>query len=169
MPANDDATAELLLTDNLRSALDSAFNEGEECIREDGGMSAFSIICTSDGFVVNDHVGDDEHEIYDSVRAMLAQEMPESYVFSYDGYVDLEDGRHDALVCEVAKRGDKEAYLLAKTYERTEDDWAFDPSYSSIGTTETLYPKGTKPIVSGLVQLERERRERGEFEAGAQE
>lgn len=159
---SSESTTELQLTDNMRVALDRAFEDARRCLAEDGGMTPFSVICTSDGFVVSDHVGDDEHEIYDSVRALLAQEMPEAYVFAYDGFVDLDDGRHDAIVAEVGRRGEQGAYRLAQLYTEDAEAYEFDSPYVSIGTAEQLYPKGTKPIVSGLVKLEEERRERAQ-------
>lgn len=152
------ATCELMLTEHLRVAIDHAFDEGKECIARDGGMVPFSIICTSDGYDVAEHPGDSTQEIYESARALIAQEMPEAYAFSYDGFVDTDDGRWDALICEAAKRGDAEAYLLALLYQVDETGPTFSDAYASVGTARPLYPKGTKPIVSGLVALEEERR-----------
>lgn len=151
--------ASLELTDSLRTAIDHAFSDARECIEQDGGMVPFSIICTSDGFVSSEHGGADVDAVYESVRALLAREMPESYVFCYDGYVELDTGRAEAIIAEVAKRGDDAAYLLAEPYEVREDgSRAFTEGYASAGEAEPLYPVGTKPIVSGLVQLAAERR-----------
>ena len=158
------ATVELKLTNNLRTALDRAFEEAKRCVREDGGMSPFTIICTSDGFDVAEHSGASTDDVYNSVRALLAQEMPEAYVLVYDGFVETDAGRSDALLAEVAKRGDALAYLLAITYEQTDEGVAFAPTYLSAGTARQLYPRGTKPIVSGLVALADER-ERAAAEA----
>ena len=150
-------TAELQLTDNMRVALDHAFDDARHCLADDGGMMPFSIICTSDGFVVSDHPGDDVDEVYESARTLVAQEMPEAYVLAYDGFVDLDDGRHDAILAEVGRRGEKTAYLLAQPYTEDEEAYEFAPTYASAGTAKSLYPRGTKPIVSGLVQLEAEK------------
>lgn len=162
------STMELKLTDNMRVALDHAFDDARECLQRDGGMTPFTIICTSDGYVVSDHPGDAVDEIYMSVKALLAQELPEAYVFGYDGYVDLDDGRRDAILVEIAKRGDAVAQLLAQPYAVHEDGtYEFTPTYMSAGTAKQLYPSGTKPIVSGLVQLAAERKAEEDAVRGA--
>ena len=163
------ATVELKLTENLRRAIEHAFDEACESIQEEGGMTPFTIMCTSDGFDVADHPGNSTQEIYESVKTLLAQEMPEAYAFTYDGYVETDDGRHDAILCEAVKRGDMEAYLLALPYScATDGTYSFAPAFLSAGTARPLYPHGTKPIVSGMVALADERR-RAEEAAAAQE
>ena len=152
------ATIELKLTENLRHAIEHAFEEAEASIREEGGMLPFTIMCTSDGFDVADHPGNSTQEIYESVKALLAREMPEAYAFAYDGYVETDAGRGDAILCEAAKRGDMEAYLLAVPYERDDEGgFTFASTFLSAGTARPLYPHGTKPIVSGLIALAEER------------
>ncbi|MBE6469365.1 MAG: hypothetical protein E7001_05330 [Coriobacteriaceae bacterium] len=149
---------ELKVTDSLRVALDHAFEDARACLVRDGGVMPFTVICTSDGFEVHDHPGDDVDETCNSVKTLLAQEVPEAYVFSYDGYLDLDEGRRDAIICEMARRGDAAAERLALRYERDEEgDLAFDDEIVSVGRAKALYPSGTKPIVSGLVQLAAER------------
>lgn len=157
-------TIELMLTDSMRVALDHAFEDSQECLERDGGMTPFSIICTSDGFDVADHPGATAEEVYESVKTLLAQELPEAYVFAYDGFVELEDGRRDAIICEVARRGEMEAAMLAQLYEKLDEGYSFAPGFVSVGTAPQLYPRGTKPIVSGLVALAAERAERASTE-----
>lgn len=159
------ATVELHLTDNLRRAIEHAFAEARTCLAEDGALLPFTIICTSDGFDVADHPGDEPDAVYDSVKTLLAQEMPEAYVFAYDGFVETDAGRGDAILCEAARRGEMEAYLLALPYQAGEEGYEFAPAFLSAGTARPLYPHGTKPIVSGLVALAEERRQAEELAA----
>lgn len=151
-------TVELELTDSLWTALNHAFEDAQACLTRGGGMMPFTVICTSDGFEVADHPGEDVEETYNSVKTLLARELPEAYVFSYDGYLDLDEGRRDAVICEVARRGDAAASMLALPYTRDpEGTLRFAETFSSVGSGPALYPSGTKPIVSGLVQLAAER------------
>ena len=146
----DMSTTEVMLTDSQRTALDHALADARECLERDGGMCPFSVLCTSDGFVVTDHPGEGVDDIYNSVRALLAQELPEAYVLCYDGFVDLDSGRTDAIVCEIARRGEAFATLLAQVYEVEDGVYHFADAPASAGTAKPLYPRGTKPIVSGL-------------------
>lgn len=166
MAQAESPTAELMLTKSLRVAIDHAFREGRTCLAEDGALVPFTIICTSDGYDIADHPGTSASDIYESVKTLIAREMPEAYTFVYDGFVDTDEGRRDALICEAAKRGDATAYLLAQLYRTGEDSIAFDEAYVSVGTARQLYPIGTKPIVSGLMALEEERRAARQREAG---
>lgn len=155
----DIARTEVMLTDSQRTALDHALADARECLERDGGMCPFSVLCTSDGFVVTDHPGEGVDDIYNSVRALLAQELPEAYVLCYDGFVDLDSGRTDAIVCEIARRGEAFATLLAQVYEVEDGVYHFADAPASAGTAKPLYPRGTKPIVSGLVEQASERAE----------
>lgn len=154
---NAAGTFELMLTDSMRVALDHAFADARECLSEDGGMVPFSVLCTSDGFDVSEHPGATVDDVYKSMKALVAREMPEAYVFSYDGFVELAEGREEAIICEVARRGDAQASLLAQTYMVGEGGYEFAPAFAYAGETAQLYPSGTKPIVSGLVALAAER------------
>lgn len=156
-----DAAVELLLTDNQRTALEHAFADSRSCLMHDGAMVPFTIMCTSDGFEVTGHPGADSQDVYESVRTLLAREIPEAYVLAYDGYVDLATGREDAIVCEVARRGEDAAALLVQPYERGKGAYAFAPTFYAVGQASHLYPAGTKPIVSGLVALKAERERAG--------
>lgn len=155
--ANTIGTGKLQLTDSLRTALDHALADARSCLERDGAMTPFSIICTSDGYEVSDHVGDDVDAIYESARTLVAREMPEAYVFGYDGFVETAAGRREAVIVELARRGDGEARLLALIYDLEDGAYSFADDPVLVGAAETLYPAGTRPIVSGLVELARER------------
>lgn len=157
-----DPTAEVMLSENQRTALDHAFEDARTCLASDGGMCAFSILATADGFVVSDHPGESVDDVYRSARALMARELPESYVFCYDGFVETDAGRVDAIICETARRGAPHATILAQTYSGTTPAIAFAGGYMSAGEAKSLYPAGTKPIVSGLVALAAERERQAE-------
>lgn len=148
---------ELMLTDSMRVALDHAFADARECLEADGVMVPFSVLCTSDGFDVSEHPGETVDDVYASMKSLVAREMPEAYVFSYDGFVEVVGGREEAIICEVARRGDEQATILAQTYTVSDGSYEFAPSFAYAGETPQLYPSGTKPIVSGLVALAAER------------
>lgn len=155
---NASESFELMLTDSMRVALDHAFADARECLEADGGMVPFSVLCTSDGFDVSEHPGETVDDVYNSMKTLVAREMPEAYVFSYDGFVELASGREEAIICEIARRGDAQAAILAQTYVVSGRSYDFAPDFAYAGPTPQLYPSGTKPIVSGLVALAAERK-----------
>lgn len=157
---------ELMLTDSMRVALDHAFADARDCLEADGGMVPFSVLCTSDGFDVSEHPGATVDDVYVSMKTLVAREMPEAYVFSYDGFVELAGGREEAIICEVARRGDAQATILAQTYVVNDGSYEFAPAFAYAGEAPQLYPSGTKPIVSGLVALAAEREAAREAGAG---
>lgn len=158
------ATAELELTEPMRQAIDCAFDQARARVRSEGGFVPFTVLCCADGLVAVEHDGETADEVHDSVTDVLEREVPESYVLAYDGFVETDAGRSDAVLCEAAKRGDALAYLLAMPYVRTVDGIDFSSSYLSAGTTGQLYPREARPLSPGLAALV-ERHERAATEA----
>lgn len=144
----------LTVTDNVRRAMDYAFDEAQEWLKSEGGFLPFTVTVVDEGLEVNEHPGDSPEEVRESVKILLAQDMPEGYALCYDGYVETDDGTLDALMVEVADRGSARADVLAMLYSQEEDgSYTFEPSYAYAGAQDQLYPAGTKPIVSGLSAL----------------
>ena len=157
MAQADSPTAELMLTEPLRIAIDHAFREAQTCLREDGSLVPFTIICTSDGYDIADHPGASTDEIYESVRTLMAREIPPAYAFVYDGFVDTDEGRRDALICEAAKRGDATAYLLAQLYTAGEDGFTLEQLLGDDSETERVLERvSLREAIDHLPERERQ-------------
>ncbi len=146
----------LELTDNVMQAVDMAFSDAQDYLTSGVGIAPFSVIVIDEGLEVNDHSADTADDVYESVKVLLAQEVPEGYALCYDGYVETDDGRQDAIVVEAANRGDASAVALAMLYIADEDGYTFEPGYGFAGTRPQLFPAGTKPIVSGMSVLDQD-------------
>ncbi len=145
------------ISDNVQRAMDYAFDEAQQYLSSNGGFQPFTVTVVDEGLEVNAHEGDSPDAIRESVKGLLATDMPEGYALAYDGYIDTDDGTLDAIIVEVAGRGAAKADALAMIYTREADgSYTFDPTYGYIGSEAQLYPAGTKPIVSGLAMLEDE-------------
>lgn len=153
----DQEQVTLQISENVRHALDYAFEEAEQRLQTGAEqLVPFSVIVVDEGLEVNEHPGETEQDVHDSVRALIAQEMPEGYALCYDGFVETDDGTMDALICEVADRGCVAADALAMLYVCKDGAYTFEEDYGYAGSTPQLYPAGTKPIVSGLASLDEE-------------
>lgn len=145
----------LHISDNVQRAMDQAFDEAQQYLTANGGFQPFTVTVVDEGLEINTHEGDTPEAIRESVKGLLAVDMPEGYALAYDGYIETDDGTLDAIIVEVAERGASKADALAVIYTaETDGTYTFEPSYGYIGTEAQLYPAGTKPIVSGLAALD---------------
>lgn len=147
----------LQLSENVRKAMDYAFEEAQQrLVSMNQSFDPFTVTVVDEGLEVNDHPAETPTAVRESVKMLLAQDMPEGYALCYDGWVDTDDGRLDAVIVEVADRGAPDAFILALIYTMTDGEYTFESGYGYAGPAVPLYPAGTKPIVSGLAALEAE-------------
>lgn len=146
------------VSDNTMKAVDLAFQEAQSYLTSGMGLAPFTVSAIDEGLEVDDQSAETPDDVYESVKMLLAANMPEGYALAYDGYVDTEDGDRDAIVVEVADRGSVSAYVLAMPYVLDGGEYVFDANYAYVATTNQLYPAGTKPIVSGMSALSDEDR-----------
>lgn len=146
----------LQISDNAQQAMTLAFDEARQRLSSIGMYDPFTVTVVDGGLEVNDHPASSPTEVRESVKMLLAQDMPEAYVFCYDGDVETDDGTLDCIVAEIADRGNPEAHILVLLYTKDEDGFTFEADYAYVGTNDILYPAGTKPIVSGLAALRAE-------------
>ena len=147
----------LQISENVRKAMDYAFDEAQQrLISMNQSFDPFTVTVVDAGLEVNDHPAETAEAVRESVKMLLAQDMPEGYALCYDGWVDTDDGHLDAIIVEVADRGNEDAFILALIYTVAEGEYTFEADYGYAGPVAPLYPAGTKPIVSGLAALEAE-------------
>ncbi len=152
----DQEQISLNLSENMTHAIDYAFKEAQQYLTSGIGIAPFTVTIVDGGFEVDDHSGNAEDDVYESVKMQLAQDMPEGYVLCYDGYADTDDGRRDAIIVEACERGDVTAYALALLYTLDAGEYTFEAGYGYAGLKPQLYPAGTKPVVSGMSALSEE-------------
>lgn len=144
------------ISQRLSRAVDFAFKEAQEQMDSGAGLAPFTVTVVDDGLEINDHSANTEDDVYDSVKTLLAADMPEAYALCYDGYVETDDGRQDAIVVEAADRGAARATALAMIYTSEDGETIFEANYGYAGSQPQLYPEGTRPITSGMAALSEE-------------
>lgn len=147
----------LTISDSVAQAMESAFEEAQARLTSGmAGFDPFTVTVVDGGLEFNDHPCESPEAVHESVRMLLAMDMPEGYALCYDGYVEMDEGPVDAIIVEVADRGVATAECLALIYTNEDGVYTFETDYGYAGPIDQLYPAGTKPIVSGLRALEEE-------------
>lgn len=147
----------LQIGENVRKAMDYAFDEAQQRLSSmKQSFDPFTVTVVDTGLEVNDVSSvESSAAVRESVKMLLAQDMPEGYALCYDGWVDTDDGHLDAVIVEVCERGG-DALMLVLIYTIDDGDYIFEADYGFAGPAVSLYPAGTKPIVSGLAALQAE-------------
>lgn len=138
----------------LDTAVSFAFHEGRERVCA-GGTVPFSILCTASGFDVAEHAGADAGAVYDAVRSRIVHEDAAAYVLAYDGFIETACGSERALVCEVARKGDAVARLLAMPYGLGASGYRFAPAPAAAGEVPHLYASRCSPGSAGIAPSRR--------------
>ncbi len=147
----------LQVSDNTIKAMEYAFEEAKQRLTSiHQSFDPFTVTVVDEGLEVNDHPAETPTSVRESVKMLLAQDMPVGYALCYVGYVETEDGQRDAVIVEVADRGASDAFTLALLYNVEDGDYVFEADYGYAGPVAVLYPGGTRPIVSGLAALQAE-------------
>ena len=147
----------LQVSDNTIKAMEYAFEEAKQRLASiHQSFDPFTVTVVDEGLEVNDHPAETPTSVRESVKMLLAQDMPEGYALCYDGYVETDMGQQDAVIVEVADRGASDAFTLALLYNVEDGNYVFEADYGYAGPVAVLYPGGTTPIVSGLAALQAE-------------
>lgn len=135
------------ISDALEKVAKFAFEEARQKLEEAGEFTPFTVMLEGENLFVETHPGDDADECYGSAQntILAASAAVENYVFCYDGYVDLDDGEHDAIIVEAAEKGDDVAYALALTYELEEDAYTFEELPAYIGDAPSFFDPDAFP------------------------
>ena len=157
----------LQIGENVRKAMDFAFDEAQQRLSSmKQSFDPFTVTVVDTGLEVNDVSSvESPNAVRESVKMLLAQDMPEGYALCYDGWVDTDDGHLDAVIVEVCERGASDAFMLVLVYTIDDGEYIFEADYGYAGPAFPLYPAGTKPIVSGLAALQAEEAAAAEEEA----
>ncbi|MDR0308593.1 MAG: hypothetical protein LBH87_01520 [Coriobacteriales bacterium] len=137
----DDVIGELSEQDPAERSVFFAFDEASQKLEEDGGFEPFVALLCGEELQVEELEGDDEDAIYAALKKTIFQMdvVSDAYVFCYDGYVDLDDGPHDAILLEWARNNDEQAQILAWLYQPHNDHIDFIEPLYSLGETDNFF------------------------------
>lgn len=146
------------ISDALEKVAGYGFDEACQTLASGGDLIPFTVLLEGENLYVETHPGDTPEECYESARKTVtsAEAAIESYVFVYDGYVDLDEGEIDAIICEAANKGEDAAYALCLRYTVDEEGgYTFDEAPAFIDMTETFFTNdGWEPGVSAIPEVD---------------
>jgi hypothetical protein len=139
--ADSEIIGELSEEDPIERAVFIALDEASSKLEEQGDFEPFIIIVQGDDLHIEELDGDEEDEIVAFARmtALQMQASSEAYILAYDGFVDLDDGRSDAIIVEYARTGEQQADVLAWLYYTHDDHIHFQDPLYNLGTYPSLY------------------------------
>ena len=112
----------LQISENVRKAMDYAFDEAQQrLVSMNQSFDPFTVTVVDEGLEVNDHPAETPGAVRESVKMLLAQDMPEGYALCYDGYIEIDDGVKDALIAEGGVPGEDTGYAVSYLYEMDEE------------------------------------------------
>jgi hypothetical protein len=146
------------ISDALEKVAAFGFDEAMQTLTSGGELIPFTVLLEGENLYIETHPGETPDECYESARKTVtsAEAAIESYVFVYDGYVDLDEGEVDAIICEAGDKGEDEAYALCLRYEVDEDgEFTFDEAPAFIDMTQTFFENdGWEPGISDIPEAE---------------
>ncbi|MCL1879589.1 MAG: hypothetical protein FWF71_03065 [Actinomycetia bacterium] len=138
---DDELLGELSDDDPAEQAVFFALDEAAMKLEEDGGFEPFLVVVCGDELNIEEQEGNDDETIFASARQTLFQmeRLADSYVFAYDGFVEMDEGTNDAVIVEWARKGDDEASVLAWLYQHHDDHLHFTEPLYSLGNSASLF------------------------------
>lgn len=121
-----------------------AFDEAKTILEQGGQLVPFSVMVVGEDLYVENHPGEDVAECFSSAQKKIfsMQLKIDSYVFCYDGYVELDDETKDAIIAESALSGEESARAYALLYEEKGDTLVFEDALADLGEAPVLFLDG---------------------------
>ncbi|MDR2108849.1 MAG: hypothetical protein LBP28_05265 [Coriobacteriales bacterium] len=99
-----------------------AFDEAREKLEQSGSFEPFTVLLAGEELYVETHGGEQPAESLESARRTISEmfNLVSAYAFCYDGYLNSDEERRDAIIVERASKGDATAEVFALLYDATE-------------------------------------------------
>ena len=150
---DSEETSEQTLDEVLEKVLFFALDEAVQKQEQGGVVVPFTVLVKGDDLCIENHPGDTVEECFADAELTVFKSalVIDAYVFCYDGYIDLDDGEHDAIILEAAKKDDEDAQAYAFTYVEEDDTLTYGDALLGIGETSSFFkadrPQGTPLLV----------------------
>ena len=82
----------------------------------------FTSLAVKETLFMKTHPADDEEACFNLARHTVEHARgAQAYAFTYDGYVEMDDGAHDVIIAEGGQPGEDKAFAVGLLYTQGED------------------------------------------------
>lgn len=136
-------TAELDEAQALDKIVLFALDEAREKLEQSGELEPFTIVLHGENLHIESHPGEDVEECFSqaSQAVLNLAHVLKAYVFAYDGYINTDSGRRDAIIVErgMPKQETAQAFALLYTIdERGGGSLSFEEGVYDLGQAPSL-------------------------------
>jgi hypothetical protein len=117
-----------------------ALDEACSRLEDSGDLVPFTVVLHGEELYVEDHPGNTVSQCFDSAHIAVhtMRNLADAYCFAYDGYVDMDEGRRDAVIVERGMRGGEPGTAFAVIYTEGDEGFTFDEDVCVLGDTPSL-------------------------------
>ena len=110
-----------------------AIDEGKEKLEAGEELVPFTTLVVKENLFIESHPGDTPEDCFAAARHTVeGARGAGAYAFCYDGYVEIDDGTHDAIIAEGGLPGVDEGFAIGYLYSAGDDGkpvFESDPVY----------------------------------------
>ena len=123
----------------LNKLLGYALDMGKEKIEDNEDVVPFTILVVKENIYVETHPGMDVEECFQSAKEIIENAQGASmYVLGYEGYVEEEEGMHDAVIAEGGIAGEEIGKAVAALFTEGQEKVEFEKQYESLGEADNM-------------------------------
>lgn len=110
------------IPDILEKVLLFSLNHAKEKMEAGEDVVPFTSLAVKETLFMETHPGDNEQACFNLARHTVEHARgAEAYAFCYDGYVEADDGTHDALIAEGGVPSADKGFAVGMLYKAVED------------------------------------------------
>ncbi len=133
---------ELEMEENIQKILFYSLDTAASKLAENGSFDPFTTILAGEDVFVNSYPNGEDIDYYElaAQSVNVIAHLAEAYVFCYDGYIELADEEIDAIIAEVGKKHEDQAFGFGLAYGYSEDGSFYtDEGMANLGEVENLF------------------------------
>lgn len=99
-----------------------SLNRAKEKVESGEALIPFTSLAVGETLFMESHPADNEEACFNLARHTVEHAAgAQAYSFTYDGYVEMDDGSHDVLISEGGCPGDDKGFAIGQLYSADEE------------------------------------------------
>lgn len=130
----------------LEKVINYCAEEAKEMLAQAGRFDPFTVVVEGENMHIENHQGDTPDEIRESAKTAVAtaSSFATHYCFCFDGYIDTDQGKLDAIIIEAAERDQEEAFVVVSLYRESDGgdgSIEFEDGLAYVDSVETWFDR----------------------------